>query len=413
MNDDNQFLLTSEAEANAAEASSNLTNESIANQATTLRHYLASSYDCDITILRCPKTGKPYYRIDDRELVAIFDCAGSDLVRFAERMEQVVRYPAVNPAWLVSDDESLERLCASQPVEFFNFAISNLIGINSFYQSLRKSGTGALTNDGKFLFNSAAFAFAERSYRYWAHASREQVAQLADLNQKLILALAIDASDKIEKLINQELSFEWVAQELESGNLLAALTKSINQILNSYRLKHNLALADRLTVADIEKIARQRIAESRASERKHSEALRAYRDSQANQFRQLKKAKARNPYLETLVSELMLANNDKEDYLNQLTMRKAQLLDSNKPFTHLDKLAKAARQGVAQPKLKVVTINFSRLAKPVEQPEPRIVDEPINASEANSAANREPRATEASQVEPTSSTSINTLEEIY
>ncbi len=389
MIDDNQFLLASEAEAKAAEATNNLANDSVASQAEALRHYLASSYECDITILRCPKTGKPYYKIDDRELVAIFDCAGSDLVRFAERMEQVVRYPAVNPAWLVSDDESLERLCASQPVEFFNFAISNLIGINSFYQSLRKSGTGALTNDGKFLFNSAAFAFAERSYRYWAHASREQVAQLAELNQKLILALAIDASDKIEKLLKQELSFDWVAQELESGSLLAALTKSINQILNSYRIKHNLALADRLTVADIEKIARQRIADSRASERKHSEALRAYRDSQANQFRQLKKAKARNPYLETLVSELMLANNDKEDYLNQLTMRKAQLLDSNKPFTHLDKLAKAVRQGVAQPKLKVVTINFSSLAKgnakPVANTEPRIADEPINAKEGSEA----------------------------
>ena len=386
-----QFLLTSEAEAKAAEASNSIANESIASQAEALRHYLASSYDCDITILRCPKTGKPYYRIDDRELVAIFDCAGSDLVQFAERMEQVVRYPAVNPAWLVSDDESLEKLCTSQPVEFFNFAISNLIGINSFYQSLRKSGTGALTNDGKFLFNSAAFAFAERSYRYWSHASREQVAQLADLNQKLILALAIDASDKIEKLINQELSFEWVAQELESGNLLNSLSKSINQILNSYRLKHSLALADRLTVADIEKIARQRIAESRASERKRSEALRAYRDSQANQFRQLKKAKARNPYLETLVSELMLANNDKEDYLNQLTMRKAQLLDSNKPFTHLDKLAKAVRQGVAQPKLKVVTINFASLAKP--QP---------SQSETASVG---------SQIEPASET--NHLEEAY
>ena len=381
-----QFLFTSEAEAKAAEASSNLSNESIASQAIALRNYLASSYDCDITILRCPKTGKPYYCIDDRELVAIFDCAGSDLVRFAERMEQVVRYPAVNPAWLVSDDESLEKLCASQPVEFFNFAIGNLVGINSFYQSLLKSGTGALTNDGKFLFNSAAFAFAERSYRYWARASREQVAQLAELNQKLILALAIDASDKIEKLINQELSFEWVAEELEAGSLLTTLSKSINQILNSYRLKHSLALADRLTVADIERIARQRIAESRASEQKRSEALRAYRNTQASQFQQLKKAKARNPYLETLVSELMLANNDKEDYLNQLTMRKAQLLDNNKPFTHLDKLAKAARQGIAQPKLKVVTINFRSLAKPMAQPQSRIADEPINANVANSEA---------------------------
>lgn len=381
INSKDQFLFTSAAEAKAAEANNNLANESIASQATALRHYLANSYDCDITILRCPKTGKPYYCIDDRELVAIFECASNDLVKFAERMEQVVRYPAVNPAWLVSDDESLERLCASQPVEFFNFAIGNLVGINSFYQSLRKSGTGALTNDGKFLFNSAAFAFAERSYRYWARASREQVAQLADLNQKLILALAIDASDKIEKLLEQELSFEWVAEELESGNLLTTLSKLINQILNSYRLKHNLALADRLTVADIEKIARQKIAESRASERKRSEALRAYRNTQASQFQQLKKAKARNPYLETLVSELMLANNDKEDYLNQLTMKKAQLLDSNKPFTHLDKLAKAARQGIAQPKLKVVTINFSSLAK--ANTEPRIADEPINANETS------------------------------
>lgn len=379
-----QFRIASEAATVASEASNSIANDSIASQAVALRRYLANSYDCDITILRCPKTGKPYYCIDDRELVAIFECADSDLVRFAERMEQVVRYPAVNPAWLVSDDESLEKLCTSQPVEFFNFAISNLVGINSFYQSFRKSGTGALTDDGKFLFNSAAFAFAERSYRYWAHASREQLAQLAELNQKLILTLAIDASDKIEKLIAQELSFEWVAQELEANRLLPSLTKSINQILNSYRLKHSLALADRLTVADIEKIARQQVAESKASERKCSEALRAYRDNQARQFQQLKKAKARNPYLETLVSELMLANTDKEDYLNQLTMRKAQLLDSNKPFTHLDKLAKAARQGIAQPKLKVVTINFASLAK--AKPEPRIADEPINASAGSETA---------------------------
>ena len=315
----NQNEFTSEAIA----ASIADQETSIAIQAEKLREYLASCYDCDITTIRCAKTGRPYYRMTDSDLVALFKCAGNSLVKFAERIEMLVSHSYVNPAWIIQTDGTLEQLKAIQPVEFFNFAISNLIGINSYYSKLRKSGTGMLTSEGKFLFHSEGCRFAEHSFSYWEHASREQLDQLNELNDLIILLLAIDGTSKLEKLLQQELSYDWIIAQLEAGSLYDVLSKLINQILNSYRIANGLALADRLTIADIDRIAKATRTRELAKEQQRTHALNLYRLQQANMFKQLKKSSARNksatcPWLENLVSELMLANNDKVDYLNQI-----------------------------------------------------------------------------------------------
>lgn len=326
--------------------------------AQSIRDYLLNSYDQDLTILRCAKSGRITYRISDDELTTMFQLANNDLAKLAERVELLVSQSHTAPSWLFEDDQSLDRLRANQPIEFFNFAIKSLVSLSKYYLQFRRTRDNSLTTDGKFQLNSEFYRFAETSFRYW-QADGQDLAQLNELNDKLILMLCIGATSEVEKALDAELSFDWVSEQLLNGELFAKLTKLLNTIINRYRIAHGLALADRLTVADIERLSREsRIANQLANEREREQRARLTASS-ANYFKKLKQKKAPDYYLENLIGELMVANQDKKDYINELTKRKAELVWANKPLAKLDKLARLASAGNPTPAIKTVTVKFN------------------------------------------------------
>ena len=292
--------------------------------AQSIRDYLLNSYDQDLTVLRCAKSGRITYRISNAELTTMFQLANNDLAKLAERVELLVSQSHTAPSWLFEDDQSLDRLRASQPVEFFNFAIKSLVSLSKYYLQFRRTRDNSLTTDGKFQLNSEFYRFAETSFSYW-QAEGHELAKLNELNDKLILMLCI----------------------------------------NRYRVAHGLALADRLTVADIERLSREsRIANQLANEREREQRARLAASS-ANYFKKLKQKKAPDYYLENLIGELMVANNDKKDYINELTKKKAELVWANKPLAKLDKLARLTNSNSPTPAIKTVTVKFN-FTKPME-----------------------------------------------
>lgn len=343
--------------------SASTASQSSSSLATSLKTYLFNSYDLDLTKLRCAKSGRVTYVISDQELETLFQLADNNLAKFAERVELLVSQSHTAASWVLEDDQSLDRLRASQPVEFFNFAIRSLVELSSYYLQFRYKRDNALTSAGRFQVNSEFYRFAEQSFSYWEQASAEQLAQLDSLNDKLILMLCIGATSQAEKILDSELSFDWVARELANGTLLPRLNKLLNNIINAYRLRHNLALDARLSVNDIERLAREtRIAnqQQREAEREQRAKLAA---SSANYFRKLKQKKSPNYYLDNLIGELMVANNDKADYITQLTMKKAQWLLADKSLAKLDKLAKQALQPKSCQPIKTLNLNLKLTIK--------------------------------------------------
>ena len=345
-----------------------MTNENYSASADSLaqsiRDYLLNSYDQDLTVLRCAKSGRITYRISDAELTTMFQLANNDLAKLAERIELLVSQSHTAASWLFEDDQSLDRLRANQPVEFFNFAIKSLVSLSKYYLQFRRPRDNSLTTDGKFQLNSEFYRFAETSFRYW-QADGQDLAKLNELNDKLILMLCISATSEVEKALANELSFDWISEQLLSGCLYDKLSKLLNTIINRYRVAHGLALADRLTVNDIERLSREsRIANQLANEREREQRARLAASS-ANYFKKLKQKKAPDYYLENLIGELMVANNDKKDYINELTKKKAELVWANKPLTKLDKLARLTNSNSPTPAIKTVTVKFN-FTKPME-----------------------------------------------
>ena len=351
--------------------------------AKTIRDYLMTSYDQDLTILRCAKSGRITYRISDEELTTMFSLANNDLAKLAERIELLISQSHTAPSWLFEDDQSLDRLRISEPVEFFNFAIKSLVSLSSYYLQFRRPRDNSLTTDGKFQLNSEFYRFAEQSFSYWEQQGTDSLAQLNDLNDKLILMLCIGATSQVEKILDSELSFHWVSEQLLSGQLFEKLSKLLNNIINRYRIAHGLALQDKLTISDIERISSEaRNAYQLANERARQQRAKLAASS-SSYFKKLKQRKAPDYYLENLIGELMIANRDKTDYFNQLTKRKAELLWANKPLAKLDKIAKLTMRNTATPAIKTVTVKI-RVANP--NPTDQQVREEVNTN-ANYCAN--------------------------
>jgi hypothetical protein len=345
--------------------------EAIAEQ---VKKYLANSYDYDITEFRCPKSGRVTRKLADDELVAIYELVGQDLVKLAERLELLHSYSHVSFAWLVEDDTTLDKLRYSQPMEFFIYATSQLVDVNKYYCQYRKRSNGMLTTEGRYQLNADFAIYCEQLELALAdQPSLLTDDSLAELNEKLLLMLSIGATSKLENLIGEELSFDWLVSKLISGNLLPLLNKLLNQIINDYKIKHGIAFSQELSYQDVQRLSRQARQQALAESKAKQEWIAKLQATKASYHQKVKTSRSGykvtqvTSLMENLISELSLANNDKQDYLNKLVKQQANNLADGKSVAKLQQLARqATSQATDQPTIKTVKLNF-KLAMPTAQ----------------------------------------------
>lgn len=321
------------------------------NSLESIKSYLAKSYDFDILTIRCAKSGRVRYSIADDELLAMADLCDYDLVKLSERLERIHSFSNTSPLWLFEDDNSLDKLRYTQPKDFFCYAIKELVSLNSYYATQRLRANGMFTSTGRYLLNSDFNIFMEAFDKLYANGGLPS-SELNDLNEKLLLLLSIGATSQIESLINSELTFDWVMEQLANSELLNKFSKLLNQIINKFKLKNGYAFDHKLTINDINKLAKQRALQKENETKAQNEWLAKLRATNASYFQKVKTSRSgykRNEVtslMENLIGELMLANKDKRDYIDQLTMKRASLIVNGKDTSKLNALAKRAMSQV-------------------------------------------------------------------
>lgn len=345
-------------------------NENQQAIAEQIKKYLANSYDYDITEFRCPKSGRVTRKLADDELVAIYELVGQDLVKLAERLELLHSYSHVSFAWLVEDDTTLDKLRYSEPLEFFIYATSQLVDVNKYYCQYRKRSNGMLTTEGRYQLNADFAIYCEQLELALAdQPSLLNNDSLAELNEKLLLMLSIGATSKLENLIGEELSFDWLVSKLISGNLLPLLNKLLNQIINDYKIKHGIAFNQELSYQDVQRLSRQARQQALAESKAKQEWIAKLQATKASYHQKVKTSRSGykvtqvTSLMENLISELSLANNDKQDYLNKLVKQQATNLADGKSVAKLQQLARqATNQATSQPTIKTIKLNFKPMA---------------------------------------------------
>lgn len=336
----------------------------------TLKSYLANSYDFNILEFRCPKSGKVTRRITDEELTTLFIQCDSDLVKLAERLELLQSFGFTAFDWLVEDDKLLDIMRYQQPAEFFCYAIRQLVDTNKYYCQYRKRSNGMLTQQGRFLLQADFSEFCEA----WDSLAGSLAPSLiSELNEKLLLMLSIGGTSKLEELLGGELSFAWVTAQLGSQQLLPKLEKALNSIINSYKVKHNLPFDHKLTINDVNRIASQARQQALAESKARVEWIAKLQATKATYHQRVKTSRTGykvtqvTSLMENLIGELQLANNDKQDYFNKLTAKRAALLHNGKPVAKLNSLAKDLANPKPVAQLKPMTFSFAKLVTKKEE----------------------------------------------
>lgn len=345
-------------------------NENQQAIAEQIKKYLANSYDYDITEFRCPKSGRVTRKLADDELVNIYELVGQDLVKLAERLELLHSYSHVSFAWLVEDDTTLDKLRYSEPLEFFIYATSQLVDVNKYYCQYRKRSNGMLTTEGRYQLNADFAIYCEQLELTLADQPNLLTDDsLAELNEKLLLMLSIGATSKLESLIGEELSFDWLVSKLISGNLLPLLNKLLNQIINDYKIKHGIAFNQELSYQDVQRLSRQARQQALTESKAKQEWIAKLQATKASYHQKVKTSRSGykvtqvTSLMENLISELSLANNDKQDYLNRLVKQQATNLADGKSVAKLQQLARqATNQATSQPTIKTIKLNFKPMA---------------------------------------------------
>lgn len=311
-----------------AVADTNLADKTLASQADMLRRYLLASYDLDLTVVRCRRSGSPIYRISDEQLVALWQSYDYDYVEFSTSLEHILAYAPLAIHWVNTSASHLQWLRLNKPYEYLNYCINSLVEDLEYYQSYYSPKRGDLSWEGKFLLTSDFWRFAEEMEKAIAEGYLSDQTLVADLIDKITLLLAIGGASKLKSLTQSEMGFDWFLAELKSKTLAESLTKAINKILNDYRAKHAIHFSARLTIADIEKIASQEKKARLEKDQATRQAMASYYKSR--HFQSLKKTSPKDPFLEGLIGELMATNYDKVDYINRLTAKKANQILANK-----------------------------------------------------------------------------------
>ena len=147
-------------------------------------------------------------------------------------------------------------------------------------------------------------------------------------------------------------------------------------MINKYKLAHGIGFHDKLTFSDVNRLAKvarqQALAESRAKTEWKAKLIAQqasyFQKTKASRIRKSASASLADQQTEQLIAELMLANNDKADYINQLTIQRASLIfkDNSNGVAKLNQLAKQALASRAEvAKQQGLGCQPFKLAKPI------------------------------------------------
>lgn len=375
-----------------ATAASNSTADTLAS----IKNYLANCYEFDILDYRCPKTGKLTRRVTDEELISLWQLADYDLVKLAERLELLHKHAyCIKFDWIISDDESLDRLRIAQPQEFFCFAVRELLSYGNYWLSYRLRHNGKFTSEGEVLHSLEFCRFAELAYNFFdsdAGYAMQNSGQLAELNEKLLLLLATGSITALQQLVKQDLSYDWFISILTNGNAVASIAKLLNQLINKYKLAHGIGFHDKLTFSDVNRLAKvarqQALAESRAKTEWKAKLIAQqasyFQKTKVSRIRKSATASLADQQTEQLIAELMLANNDKADYINQLTIQRASLIfkDNSNGVAKLNQLAKQALASRAE-----IAKQQGLGSQPFKLARPITIKQAVNAEQGGTSGN--------------------------
>lgn len=331
-----QANLASEADL-AESANCDQTKQSIAEQSTTaqaraIRNYLISSYDYDLSKIRCQKSGRLTKELGDQELVLAYQLADYDLIRLSEELERFALHNSpVEFNWLNTSTSRLEILKSSDPRGFFNFAIKSIVEDSGYYQSSKKLTNGDFTSEGRFEFVVDYWRFVAELESSDSYASLD----FNSLNDKLLLVLCIADTRQLEKLVNREINFDYFSRAIARGVLAEVINKLVSRLINDYKIKNFIPFEKPLTSKDIYEISR------RLKARQDSQS--ATTNFKARRFQELKRAKDSDNYTNNLIGEAMLCNKDKSDFIMMLETRRAVAMMSNYNFAKLNSLAELTK----------------------------------------------------------------------
>lgn len=305
---------------------------SLANQAAAIRNYLISSYDYDLSKMRCQKSGRLTKILDDQELVLAYQLADYDLIRLSEELERFALHNSpVKFNWLNTSTSRLEILKSNDPRGFFNFAIKSIVEDSGYYQSAKKLTNGDFTSEGRFEFVVDYWRFVAELESSDSYASLD----FNSLNDKLLLVLCIADTRQLEKLVNREINFEYFHKAIARGVLAEVINKLVSRLINDYKIKNFIPFEKPLTSKDIYEISR------RLKARQDSQS--ATTNYKARRFQELKRAKDSDNFTNNLIGEAMLCNKDKSEFIMMLETRRAAAMMTNYNFSKLNSLAELSK----------------------------------------------------------------------
>ena len=318
--------------SSAIEAESASELGSLKAQATAIRNYLISSYDYDLSKIRCQKSGRLTKILDDQELVLAYQLADYDLIRLSEELERFALHNSpVEFNWLNTSTSRLEILKSSDPRGFFNFAIKSIVEDSGYYQSSKKLTNGDFTSEGRFEFVVDYWRFVAELESSDSYSSLD----FNSLNDKLLLVLCIADTRQLEKLVNREINFDYFHKAIARGVLAEVINKLVSRLINDYKIKNFIPFEKPLTSKDIYEISR------RLKARQDSQS--ATTNYKARRFQELKRAKDSDNFTNNLIGEAMLCNKDKSEFIMMLETRRAAAMMTNYNFGKLNSLAELSK----------------------------------------------------------------------
>ena len=287
----------------------NLTEEQL-KIVTAIKNNIIANYDYDLTEKRCRKTGKLQGYLTDSELLNLFNSSNYDLVKTCEKIEKNFTFNNSYLAdWIYTDTETLDYHRQASPREFMFFAIKKLMESSLEYLPYKSKDNFRLTSEGQFLFDCDFCRFASEldDYKFTDD-------ELTKINNKLVLFLSLAGLSTCEKLNNLSLSsFDKIKLLIIDGKFINALTDMVSFLINKFKLRYALSDAQELTLRDIELIRQAHRKKKLDEETEKNNAIKI--------FRELKRYKDNFGYLDNIIGELYLTQQD--SFKRELQARRA------------------------------------------------------------------------------------------
>ena len=340
----------SQANANERNANASDNSNAVATIARAIRNSLIANYDYDLSQRRCPKTGRLLGALSDSELYHLFQISQMDLVKTSERLETLFIHNSHCLAdWVYTDTEALDYHRVNTPRDYMMFAIKSLIETSVDYLPYKNKTNYQLTEEGKVLFYTDFFRFAE---------GMEKITLATDeierINDKLTLLLSLVGLATVERLKNHSLSsFDKILSLAESHTLGDSLEDIVTFLVDQFKLRYAISREQDLSLKDIELI--------RQAHRKRERDEYAEKANAVKIFRDIKRYHDSMNFLNNIVGELFI--NQHNSFSRELKARESMSLADkiNKGIVSVNQNGKLVESETPQGQFSQLTkINLTR-----------------------------------------------------